>query len=399
MFSFGTTNSTNNLWELNADGSGLTYKETSEIESAYKELFNRIFPDLNLDPSTPAGQIITYLTEQDTATINAIQDIVNYFFLGGNNHLLDLWAYNQFRLTRKGAVKGNVTIEIIGVADTQIPKGFVVSDGNLQYQSIQDYTIGADGKLSATFEQIEASETISLASTITQIVTKIVGVDSVNNPNSSTAGSLKENDTLLYKRAIEYGSIYKNSSFKSIMASVANVNGVVKIGGYENPAKVAVQYKGVQVSANSIAIVVLGGEDGDIAQEISLSKPPGCGLDGDVEVPLLIDGKEIVYKFYRPVQKALKFEVTCIIDTFSPSSYDVIIKEAIKNYVNNLEIGATITQAEVASVCNNVTNGFFIHSVKVGTKDGGTGFEVVELGLKDLGIIADSDIIVTSVKK
>ena len=87
MFSFGTQTNTN-LWTFNDDKSGLQFSQTSDIENAYKDLFKRIFPDINLDPSTPAGQIITYLTEQDTATIQGIQDFVNYFFFGVNKIFL-----------------------------------------------------------------------------------------------------------------------------------------------------------------------------------------------------------------------------------------------------------------------------------------------------------------------
>ena len=54
---------------------------------------------------------------------------------------------------------------------------------------------------------------------------------------------------------------------------------------------------------------VLGGSDLDIATEFSYSKPPGCGMVGNVKVPIEVEGKEITYSFYRPTLKALKFEL------------------------------------------------------------------------------------------
>ena len=68
------------LWKLKDDKSGLEFQFTEAIESTYKELFNKIFPNINTEASTPIGQIITHLTEQDSATITAIQDLINYFF-------------------------------------------------------------------------------------------------------------------------------------------------------------------------------------------------------------------------------------------------------------------------------------------------------------------------------
>lgn len=395
MFSFGTETNTN-LWTFNDDKSGLQFSQTSDIESAYQDLFSRIFPDISLDPSTPVGQIITYLTEQDTATIQGIQDFVNYFFLGGNGQMLDLWAYNQYRITRKSAVKGKVLIDIIGVPETIIPSGFIVSNGELQFETYAEYTIGDSGSIQIQFQQVEASEKIALQNTITQIVTKIDGVDSVNNPNSSTSGTLRESDTQFYKRALEYGSIYKNSSFASILANIANVSGVEKISGYENPTKDEFLYKGITMTPHSICVCVLGGSDLDIATEFSYSKPPGCAMVGDIEVPVEVDGKEIKYYFYRPTIKALKFEVSCVIYTNSPSSYQTIIKEAIKEYINNLNIGVDITQPSISKVCEGVANGFVIDSVKIGLKSGAVGWDTIELKLNEMASVSDDDISVTS---
>lgn len=395
MFSFGTETNTN-LWTFNDDKSGLQFSQTSDIESAYQDLFKRIFPDINLDPSTPAGQIITYLTEQDTATIQGIQDFVNYFFLGGNGQMLDLWAYNQYRITRKSAVKGNVLIDIIGVPQTIIPSGFIVSNGELQFETYAEYVISDSGSIQIQFQQVEVSEKIALQNTITQIVTKIDGVDSVNNPNSSTAGTLRESDTQFYKRALQYGSIYKNSSFASILANIANVSGVEKISGYENPTKNEFLYKGITMTSHSICVCVLGGSDLDIATEFSYSKPPGCAMVGDIEVPVEVEGKEVKYKFYRPTIKALKFEVSCVIYTNSPSSYQTIIKEAIKEYINNLNIGVDITQPSISKVCEGVANGFVIDSVKIGLKSGAVGWDTIELNLNEMASVSDDDILVTS---
>lgn len=395
MFSFGTETNTN-LWTFNNDKSGLQFSQTSDIESAYQDLFKRIFPDINLAPSTPAGQIITHLTEQDTATIQGIQDFVNYFFLGGSGQMLDLWAYNQYRITRKSAVKGNVLIDIIGVPQTIIPSGFIVSNGELQFETYSQYVIGDSGSIQIQFQQVEVSEKIALQNTITQIVTKIDGVDSVNNPNSSTAGTLRESDTQFYKRALQYGSIYKNSSFVSILANIANVSGVEKISGYENPTKDEFLYKGITMTPHSICVCVLGGSDLDIATEFSYSKPPGCAMVGDVEVPVEVEGKEVKYKFYRPTTKALKFEVSCVIYTNSPSSYQTIIKEAIKEHINNLNIGVDITQPSISKVCEGAANGFVIDSVKIGLKSGAVGWDTIELNLNEMASVSDDDILVTS---
>lgn len=396
MFKFGTENNENNLWIFNKDKSGLQFKETSEILGSYQTLFKRLFSDINLEPSTAVGQIITYLTEQDTATIQGVQDIVNYFFLGGSGQMLDIWAYNQYRLTRKKEIKGNVLIDIIGVPNTTIPSGFIVSNGELQFETYNTNTIGADGRVQVQCLQVEVSEKIAVQNTITQIITKINGVDSVNNPSSSIAGILKESDTKFYNRALKYGSIFKNSSFLSILANIANISGVDKIGGYENLTKNEVLYKGVKMKPHSICICVLGGTDLEIATTLSYCKTPGTAMVGDVVVPVEVDGKIIDYSFYRPTLKALRFEVVCNIFTNSPTSYQEIIKQAIKDYINNLDIGEEITQPRASKACESVAIGFVVDSVKIGLKGEVAGWDTIELNLNEMASISDADISVTS---
>ena len=58
-----------NLWSLNDSGE-LEFSYKDDILSEYQSLFKTIFGDINTDPSTPQGQIITSLTQIDLATIS-----------------------------------------------------------------------------------------------------------------------------------------------------------------------------------------------------------------------------------------------------------------------------------------------------------------------------------------
>lgn len=386
-----------NLWKMKQDNSGLEYAQTSEIKQDYQELFKKIFPDLNTEPHTPAGQIITYLTETDTATINAIQDLANIFFTGGSGKFLDIWAHTMYRVKRKGAEKGSVLVDIIGVENTTIPKGFTISDGKLQFETQEEATIPRGGKLQITFLQKEVSTEIATRETLTQIITNISGVDRVSNPNSSIAGVLEESDSALYKRCLEYGSLFKNSSFESILANVANINGVKKIGGYENYTAKQVTYKGVEIPAHSIAVVVMGGDDNEIAKQLSYSKPPGCGMVGSVRVPIVINEKEIIYSFYRPTNKNLAIQVSIKTNINTPSSYEQLIKDAIFNYVDLLSIGAVITQPDIAKECANIAINFEVADVKIAFKGQGAGYSQLELKLTEMAVIDYLDISITTI--
>lgn len=384
------------LWKLKDDKSGLEFQFTESIESAYKELFNKIFPNINTEPSTPIGQIITHLTEQDTATITAIQDLINYFFLGGNANLLDIWAYNQYRATRKQGINGNALIDIQGEPHTKINKGFTISDGELRYILDKDISIGENGKAQALFSAEFPTEKISLANTITQIVTNIVGVEKVNNPNPSTAGIPKESDSAFYYRCQKYGSLFKNSSFSSILANIANLHGVEKIGGYENTTKQEITKNGFKIDPFSFVIVVKGGDSHEIAEKIAQSKPPGAGMMGDTEIKLIINNKEIIYKFQRPTETPMKAEISVQTDINSPSIYAEQVKQAVINYINALEIGDYITQPALSQQITKETSGFQIQDVKIGRKSASVGYNPIQLNLDELATISTADIQVSA---
>lgn len=384
------------LWKLKDDKSGLEFQFTESIESAYKELFNKIFPNINTEPSTPIGQIITHLTEQDTATITAIQDLINYFFLGGNANLLDIWAYNQYRATRKKGVNGSALIDIQGEPHTKINKGFTISDGETRYILDKDITIGENGKAQALFSAESPTEKISLANTITQIVTNIVGVEKVNNPNPSKAGILTESDSAFYYRCQKYGSLFKNSSFASILANIANLHGVEKIGGYENASGQEITKNGFKIDPFSFVIIVKGGDSHKIAETIAQCKPPGAGMMGDTEIKLIINTKEIIYKFQRPTEAQMKAEISVQTDINSPSIYAEQVKQAVINYINALEIGDYITQPALSQQIAKETSGFQIQDVKIGRKSASVGYNPIQLNLDELATISTADIQVSA---
>lgn len=384
------------LWKLKDDKSGLEFQFTEAIESTYKELFNKIFPNINTEASTPIGQIITHLTEQDSATITAIQDLINYFFLGGNANLLDIWAYNQYRATRKQGVNGSVLIDIQGMPNTPIDKGFTISDNEIRYILDKDIIIDENGKAQALFIAEYPTEKISLENTITQIITNIVGVEKVNNPNPSQAGILTESDSAFYYRCQKYGSLFKNSSFASILANIANLHGVEKIGGYENASKAEITKNNFIIDPFSFVIVVKGGDTQQIAETIAKCKPPGAGMMGDTEVAILVNTKEIIYKFQRPTEAPIKAEISVQIDINSPSIYAGQVKQAVINYVNALEIGDYITQPELSQQIAKETSGFKIQDVKIGRKAESVSYNPIQLNLDEIATISQADILVSA---
>lgn len=392
-------------WQLSEDGQKLIYKPTADIQEKYQVVFQEVFPNISIQPSTPQGQLITGLTEQDTNDLNLISGMVNSFFNGGEGQWLDEWAWNMFMLKRKTAIPSTVLMNVEGSNGAVITSGFTVSDGTLNYRFDGEYVMPQDGKGSITCICTEVTEKESVAESVVNIVTPLQGIFRVTNPNNSTPATLEESDSDFYNRCIDFGSTYSNSSIQAIASNVANVSGVIKVNAYDNYTDTQQNFKGTQFDANSFGIVVLGGTDDDVAKSIQLNKPCGIAMMGDTSVSLPNQNPRYAvdpaynkdYKFFRPQNVPLKFEVVVGLHNTSPTNYESIVKSALLWYVNQIIIGGKINLSEAScAILGYANGGFSVNSLKFGKKSSATGIDTISLQFVELATLDQNDITVTT---
>ena len=389
--------SNKSLWRFDENENQLIFYTGEDILTDYKNLFSQLFPNLSLEPNTPQMQLIAFLAETDAVTIKEFAKLVNYFFNGGSGEMLDLWAWNMFRAQRKKAVLGYATIKIQGVAGTQIPKGYKVSDGEQIFQTDTASEIGANGEVEVIVTALEVSEKTALTGAINLQITPILGVERVTNEAPSVAGIAQETDSAFYRRCITYNSLYKNSSFRSIMANVAQIQGVTKINGYENPTSGEVVFKGETFQPHSFGVVCIGGDDTEIAEVIRKCKSIGSYAQGNIEVNFTDPVYQTIstYRFYRATNAPLKFSVKARLYKQSPNAYEQIIKDGLKLFVDNLQIGDYFTQPQVSQFLANYINGFDIVDLKIAFKNGDLGYSPVIMTFLQNATIAEGDISIT----
>ena len=395
MFRIEANNNFNksNLWSLNDSGI-LEFSYKDEILSQYQNLFKTIFGDINIDESTPQGQIITSLTQVDLATISYLENLANAFFFGGSGEFLDKWAWNLYRITRKQGTPSSVVITITGRPETEIPSGFIVSDGSQNYKIETPTQIPETGEIKANFVNTEINDKTSNANTITQIVTNVSGVERVTNEAPSTMAIMRETDAQLFNRCLYFGSTATNASFRSIMANVAQVQGVSRIAGAENVLDTAQTIQGVELTPHSICIVVDGGENEAIAKAIQESKATGCDMVGTTEQVLYIDKQKYTYKFYRPTQVALQAQVTVSkTGALIEANFETLVKNTLANFINNLDIAKTITQPLLSNaLIKSVGDGLNIDDLQFSLKDEVLGYSLIDLKLNEVAFISLDDI-------
>ena len=383
-----------NLWNLNDSGE-LEFSYKDDILSEYQSLFKTIFGDINTDPSTPQGQIITSLTQIDLATISYLENLANAFFFGGSGDFLDKWAWNLYRVTRKQGTPSSVLIKITGRPNTDISSDFIISDGSENYIIETPTRIGENGEVIAKFNNIAINDFVAKANTITQIVTNVDGVERVNNENNATQAIFRETDAELFNRCLYFGSTATNASFRSILANVAQVKGVNRIAGAENVANQNKIINGVELTPHSICIVVDGGEAQEIAEAIQKSRATGCDMVGDIEIPLYIDKQKYIYRFYRPKTVAIQAKVTVSQSNSGliRADFEKITKEALANFINSLDIAKTITQPLLSNALIKIVGSDFnIDDLQFSKKSESLAYSPINLKLNEIATISLDDI-------
>lgn len=374
---------------------GLELKDTSTILEQVQNVFLTAFPNLNTDPSTPQGQIITAITEMFTQAQRDIVEFANIFVNGGTGVWLDAYAKTYYGITRKQASKGSVTALISGTIGTIIPAGFTAKSGDYEYSTISEYIIESDGSCYAELFAKNTGNFSIDAGTLTTIITPVAGVERITNPYESTSGTNTEPDNELRFRAMNSLTYRATAIFDGLLAQIEQLSGVQKVAGYENYTKNSVEYKGITIEPNSIALVVKGGDLNAIGKVILENKTVGAYVQGDIDIPMYeeISRQTYTMRIYRPVPKQLKAELNVITNNLTTQDYAAQLQEQIINIINNYKINNEIIPFQVASKISlmNVQ----IADFKMGPVSATAAYNPITLNFTDEAVITADNIIVS----
>ncbi len=374
---------------------GLELKDTSTILEQVQNVFLTAFPNLNTDPSTPQGQIITAITEMFTQAQRDIVEFANIFVNGGTGVWLDAYAKTYYGITRKQASKGSVTALISGTIGTIIPAGFTAKSGDYEYSTISEYIIESDGSCYAELFAKNTGNFSIDAGTLTTIITPVAGVERITNPYESILGADTETDNELILRAMNSLTYRATAIFDGLLAQIEQLSGVQKVAGYENYTKNSVEYKGITIEPNSIALVVKGGDLNAIGKVILENKTVGAFVQGDIDIPMYEEISRQIYtmRIYRPAPKQLKAELKVITNNLTTQDYAAQLQEQIINIINNYKINDEIIPFQIASKISlmNVQ----IADFKMGLVSATAAYNPITLNFTDEAVITADNIIVS----
>jgi uncharacterized phage protein gp47/JayE len=317
---------------------GLTVESAETVLSAISADWQSAFsggglPPLDVDPATPAGQLIATQAALVQAKDSEILYLANMF-----NPKTSVGRWQDalgaiYFMERKRAEPTVVTCTCTGLYNTVIPAGAIVQNvDGYQLAAIDTTTLPASGTADIEFETIDTGAIPIAAGTVTKIITVIPGWDAVINANAGALG--RDEETQLEFETRRYASVAVNAhgSVLAIQGAIAAVDGVLDCAVLENTTDTPQTIKGVSVDAHSICASVFGGDGTDIAEAIYRRKDAGCGTTGNTSVSYVdpdFNNATYIYDILRPTPTAVSMTVTIIQTDATPNTIADSIKSAL----------------------------------------------------------------------
>lgn len=234
------------------------------------------------------------------------------------------------------------------------------------------------------------------ADTITNIVTPVLGWDSVTNPLAASPGQLSETDEELRLR-------FRNTKFErstnlldSLYSALLNLEGVEEVIIYENDTSVT---DGNGVPGHSFLPIVIGASGQQIAETIWENKPIGILSYGNTTVSITdIAGFPHDVSFQRPDPITIYVSMTIEDDpTIFPANGAELIKQAILDYADeNIGIGDDVIYSRLYTPINSVP-GHQVNSLTIGFAPAPVGTSNLTIAFDEIASFTTANISVTVV--
>lgn len=355
------------LFYLNENG--VVFPDYPTVLEQLKQEYRTIYgEDVYLEADSQDGQWIAVMALAMFDTMQVASAVYNSFspLTAQSDALTRNVKINGIR--RLSPSYSTADLTIIGQAGTIITNGQAEDTLGQKWNLPASVTIPVGGSIVVTATAAVVGRVTAAAGTITKIATPTIGWQSVNNVAAATEGDPTESDAQLRRRQSNSTMIPSLSVMEGIVGAVASLEGVSRYRGFENDTA---STSADGIPAHSIAMVVEGGNSTQIAEAIAAKKTAGTGTYGTTTVTVY-DQYNIpnAIKFFRPTNATISVEVSLTARTGYLSTTATLIKAAVAEYLNGLEIGDDIYITKLyvpANLLNNpeVANTFDVTQVRI----------------------------------
>ena len=268
-------------------------------------------------------------------------------------------------ITRITNLPTSVAITLSGTAGTVVPAGYIVKtvDG-LEFATVAVAVIPAIVTAKCTTQ----GAIRILANEVHVLTTAIAGLTGATNLEPGITGIVREEDPAFRARRENSTISRGTSSIDAIYEGVKSLN-LPYIAIIENTTSATVD----GVPANSFLVVVEGGTPAEVSQVIYDNKPQGITSYGSI-VTVVNDSKGYPHNIGISRPTPIDISVTTSITNLPGASVDsaTLVKAAIVDYVNNLNISEDVYWSYFFSAILAVVPNIKINSLQIKFTVGGT---------------------------
>lgn len=349
------------------DATGLTVETVTQITDDLTTGLQGIYgADINVDSNSPDGQLIGIFAQAIADQLELLVQINNSFDPARAIGTSQDERYQINNITRAGGtftiqpidlvINATCTLQGLDAAFDDINGvGYTVQDNAGNKFILVDSETFTPGTYSRNFRAQTIGQVETTVDTITNPVTIILGVTSVNNSSAPlSVGINQEQDSRFRIRQQQSPAINSSGYLNGLLAVILNLTGVIDAKVYENVDN-STDANGIP--AHGIWLIVEGGANTDIANILYIKKSYGAPMKGDVVIDIITaSGVAFLAQFDRPTPETLyiKFEIQT---TILPPSFDEVSIKAqmaanliysIGSYASTAEI-TVVAQAAITS--------------------------------------------------
>lgn len=364
------------------DTTGVITTDTSVIQQEVQDEYKNAFgSNLNVDPDTPQGILITTETAARTAVADnnaALANQINPNLAGG------IFLDALLALTGSYRIPGSpslVLATIAGVAGTVIPAGSQASEttNNAVFATTQQVVIPAEGVLyDVEFQSLIDGPIPCSAGTLTQIVSGILGWETVTNPADATTGTAQQSDTAARNLRQVTLAAQGTSLAEAITSALYLTPGVTSLTFQENVSSTTQTINGVSMVPHSLYTCVAGTASSlAIATTLTNTKSGGCSYNNGLGIQVQQDvtnqysGQVIEVLFDRPSIVNISMQIT-ISALSTVQDATTAVQNAVVTYadgevpyMSGFVVGAPVSPFQISAAIAQQISGVFVQSVQV----------------------------------
>lgn len=357
---------------------GVIVPDTADLLTTVQDEFKTAFgDDLDVSAETPQGVLITGEVVARDAVVRNNADVANQINpnISGGVFLDAIWQLTGGQ--RLKATPSTITgVTLTGVPGTIIPAGAQASIGTdgAVFQLLSAVVL-TGGTGTGIFQSVELGAVAAPIGALNQIVTGVLGWETVTNPTAAVVGQEEESDIAARIRRRQTLALQGVALPEAIVSGLHTVEGVKSLAFRENVTNASIVIEGVTLVEHSVYACVSGGTDTDVAKMLLRKKSLGAAWNGTTTVNVVepYSGQTYAVKFSRPTLIPIFIKVT--VGGSGPyPDVPTLVRDALVAYANGeqegeegFSVGNDVSAFELASAVNRVAAPLYVRDLQIST--------------------------------